>query len=134
MSAATSNQPTTRTDGKSMAKGVKADSHIYGGSMVAIAQATGLAEPASDKAAITVIGIAKNEVSGDSGDRVEVERGIFLMENDSAKPVLIKDINKPCFVLDDSTVSIIGGTNSVVAGRVHDVTPEGVFVDFACKQ
>ena len=41
----------------------------------------------------------------------------------------LNDLNKPCYVLDDQTVTLTGGTAAIVAGVVRDVTADGVVAE-----
>ena len=38
-------------------------------------------------------------------------------------------MNKTCYVKDDQTVTLTGGTSAVVAGVVRDVLPDGVVAE-----
>lgn len=75
-----------------------------------------------------MIGYAYDSVIGDGDKTVLVERDAILMENDDTNPVTAASVGGDCYVLDDSTVSSNGGVNSVVAGKVLRVTPEGIWV------
>lgn len=129
----TSDRHAPRVEGKYLEKIVKTGVTIYAGTQVAIEQSSGEFVPASDTAGINVIGIADAEVTGDGEKRLLVEISVFLMENDDSNPVTTAHIGQNCYVKDNDTVSSDGGTNSVVSGRVHDVIPEGVFVDYLRK-
>lgn len=96
------------------------------GLMIAVATGTGLAEKATDKAGIRVIGV--NKETGIITDTIGVERGIYLFDNAHVE-VVKADIGNFCYVASEHTVSMSTGSNSVVAGRVIDVIDEGVWVD-----
>ena len=99
---------------------------INAGTLVA-QNGEGLAVPAADAAGLIVLGRAENSVQ--AGEKAVVKRGVFIYDNGADTEALtVGDIGKECFVVDDVTVGIVGGTNKVKAGRVLDVTPEGVAV------
>ena len=106
---------------------VTAGGTIYTGAMVAL-NASGLAIPASS-ASCKVIGRAENTVS--SGGQVKVRRGCFAWDNDTTSGCSKTDIGKACYVVDDHTVTIAGGSASVVAGYIKDVDADGVHVSIA---
>jgi len=56
------------------------------------------------------------------------DRTLLLEVNDSGTPVTIADRERPCYQLDDQTVT--GDDTKSFAGIVYDVTSEGVWVEF----
>jgi len=98
------------------------------GLLIAINTADGEAFEASDAASRRVVGV--NIDVADSGDTDFVaQRGIFVFDNDGTNPVDQTHIGTDCYVKDNKTVDSDGGTNNVVAGKVIDVTTEGVAVE-----
>jgi hypothetical protein len=134
MSATTDDRNTQSRGTSQVNLGVAANTTIPAGVMVAI-NASGYALNGADAASLTLIGCAleraANTATGNAdGDvAIEVATDCRLWANDDGDPVTIAHIGQRCYVLDNQTVSISGGTYSVIAGIVHDVTADGVWVD-----
>jgi hypothetical protein len=107
---------------------------IFVGALVA-KNAAGFLVPASNAAALTVVGRANGKYAalsgkadntlGANGDlSVEVEEGIFLWANSGTGPLAQANVGYPCFVEDDQTVSD-RGTFGVIAGRVYEIDASG---------
>lgn len=133
MSAATVSQVLERRAGKTIqfTAGAAAVKLLAG--VLQARNAAGYITNASDATGLKVVGIGAQEVdnsAGAAGDLdCEVETGIFKLENSVGSPVTDAYIGLACFVEDNQTVSISGGTHSVVAGRVVKVDSDGVWVD-----
>jgi|SRR6185295_2308313 len=56
------------------------------------------------------------------------ERHLFLLDNDTGTALTVADRESACWVLDDHTVTGASASNGE-AGRVYDVTSEGVWVE-----
>lgn len=105
---------------------VAASSTVYAGSLAA-QNATGYAVPASAASGIVVLGRAENTAA--AGEKVNIRRGAFLFDNGTDTELLTSaDIGAECYVLDDQTVGKVGGTAKIKAGKVLDVTDDGVAV------
>jgi hypothetical protein len=134
--AATESILTPQRSGEIVTLPLAAATKIFQGTLVAI-NAAGNAVPASDTAALRVIGRAEEEVDnsdGSAGDlKINVARGVFRYANSGTNAVDADDKGKICFVEDDQTVAETT-TNKIPAGRVLDVDADGVWVDthFAC--
>ena len=103
-----------------------ADGEIYAGSLVG-QNSAGNAVAAADTANLVVLGRAEN--SAVAGEKVVAKKGCFLFENGEGSEALsVADIGKDCYIVDDQTVGKIGGTNKIKAGKVIDVTADGVAV------
>jgi hypothetical protein len=104
---------------------------IYAGTMVAL-NAAGNAVPASDTAALRVIGRAEESVDNSAGAAadlsVTVKPGIFQYQNDATNAITKANVGKPAYVFDDNTVANTS-THKVVAGIVVRVDAEGVFIN-----
>jgi len=96
------------------------------GLMIAINTADGEAFKASDAASRRVVGVNFN-VSATT-ENIVAKRGIWVFDNDGTNAVEQLHIGADCYVKDEITVDDDGGVNSVVAGKVIDVTTEGVAV------
>ena len=98
--------------------------------------AAGFAVGASATIANQSVGRADETVdntSGADGDRrVKVRRGVFLYQNSAAGELIGNtEIGKPCYVVDDQTVSKgSAGNTRPIAGVVFEVAPVGVWVEF----
>jgi hypothetical protein len=107
---------------------VKAGAVIYKGAVVAT-DATGFAVPAGDVAGHRVVGVARDTVNNvgqaDGAQLVNADKGVFLLNNNGANPVVQATVGGTCLVVDDNTVRASGGTNAVVAGVVDFIDPNG---------
>jgi hypothetical protein len=136
MAAATAEINTPERPGTTTSYPVAATTKIFAGTLVAL-NSSGLAVPAADTAGLRVVGRAEATVhnTGSAGDlNVDVKEGVFLYNNSATDAVDANDRGKICFVEDDNTVDETGATHRVVAGRVVDVTSEGVWVDVRAGQ
>lgn len=110
---------------------VAAATTIYAGTIICL-DASGNAKPAANTAGLRVIGRAEDDVdnsAGAAGDlKVNIRREIFRWNNSATNVLAAADKGKLCYVEDDNTVGSTG-TNKVIAGRVHDVDTDGVWVD-----
>ena len=105
---------------------VAAGSTVYAGGITAV-NSSGKAVPATSAGAIIVVGRAENTASG--GETVRTRSGMFLYSPVSSGAVTLSDLNKTCYVKDDQTVTLTGGTAAVVAGVVRDVLSDGVVAE-----
>ena len=105
---------------------VAAGSTVYAGGITAV-NSSGKAIPATSSGAITVVGRAENTAVG--GETVRTRSGMFLYSPVSSGAFAVSDLNKTCYVKDDQTVTLTGGTAAVIAGVVRDVRPEGVVAE-----
>lgn len=131
MTALTQNSPRTRVgEGRRFRDPVAATMRIFAGSMVAL-NATGFAVKAVTTAT-RIRGVALAEAdnsTGAAGDiSVDIERGAFLLRNDTTNAVTRAHIGTNVYVVDDNTVGS-SATSTIVAGKCLDVTPEGVVVE-----
>jgi hypothetical protein len=110
---------------------VAAATKIFQGGLGAVDSA-GRAVPAADTAGLRVIGRAESDAdntTGAAGDiSVNLKRGTYLFANSATAAVDADDVGKICFVEDDETVAETS-THKVKAGRVVEVSSEGVWVD-----
>ena len=103
-----------------------ADGEIFTGSLVG-QNSAGNAVAAADTANLVILGRAEN--SAESGEKVVAKKGCFLFENgEGGEALTVADIGKDCYIVDDQTVGKIGGTNKIKAGKIIDVTADGVAV------
>lgn len=98
---------------------------VFKGGLVQLTTA-GLANRAGAANPQIVIGKAMETIEdAAAGQRVRVEEGLFLWNNDDGDPCVTADKGLPAYVVDDNTVA---NTGSIVAGTILDVTTEGVWV------
>lgn len=131
MVALTKDKPRTRVGlGQRFRDPVAAATRIFAGSMVAL-NAAGNAIRAAPSAT-RIRGVALDEAdntTGVIGDKsVDIERGPFLLANDTTNPVTRAHIGASVYVVDDNTVGS-SATGTIVAGKCLDVSPEGVTVE-----
>lgn len=105
---------------------VASGSTVYAGGITAV-NSNGKAVPATSAGAIVVVGRAENTAAG--GQTVKTRSGMFLYSPVSSGAFAANDVNKTCYVKDDQTVTLTGGTAAVVAGVVRDVLPDGIVAE-----
>lgn len=107
---------------------VAAATTIYKGALVA-KNAAGHAVPASDAAALVVIGVAQSQVvnAGAAGAaEIACVTGVFKLLNSGANPVVQADMHGLVYVADDQTVRTGGG--KAVAGVLELIESDGAWV------
>lgn len=110
---------------------------IYEGAIVSI-DASGNARPArsgtlTDRVVGRAIARADNSTGLAGAIRVEVDADSICCYVNSAgnDAIAATDIGRSCFVVDDQTLALTDGSGArPVAGKIHDVTSDGVWVDF----
>lgn len=109
---------------------VKASTHIYLGTIVAV-DASGYLVPASDTAGLVVVGVAVQEVNntGSSGGvscRIMPNNVVGAYQLNAVSPA-ITWVGKLLYASDDNTVALVGTTtNDIVVGRCLSVDVTGV--------
>ncbi|WP_439604346.1 hypothetical protein [Shinella sp.] len=93
---------------------------------------SGLAVPGKTALNLIVLGVSEETVvnaGADGAAKVHTKRGVFKFFNLGADPVLVGDVGKDCYLVDDQTVAKGSGTNTrSVAGKIISVESDGVFV------
>jgi len=129
--AATAARNTEERPGDFVYLPLAAATTIYQGTLVA-RDASGNLVPASDTAALRVVGRAEETVdnsAGDAGDlSANVGLGTFKFDNSAGDAITAAMICKMAEVEDDQTVAS-DSTNHVSAGRIVAVDSDGVWVD-----
>lgn len=126
---ATNSYDARRKDGALVRYPVGAGVHVRKGGLLAVAAATGLAQPASDSAGLVFIGIAYEEADNTLGGagallvRV-LKTGVYTYAKTAAAQT---DTGKAAFVVDDATVATAATTDSIACGVVVGV-PNAVSV------
>lgn len=127
---------TKERSGEMLEPGVAAATLVEAGHMAA-RNASGYVVPASDTAGLRVLGRVENtkdNTGGANGEqRVRILRkNAFLFANSIGNPLTIAAIGENCYVANSVTVTTAAGaTNDIVAGKVLDVTSEGVWVEIS---
>jgi hypothetical protein len=135
MTALTTERDTPKKDGEFRVFPVAAGAKIFQGSLVAI-NAAGYAVPGSVSTTLKGAGRAEETVDntgGAAGDKkISVRRGVHQYTNSASTDLIgLKDITTNCYIVDDQTVALTNGTNTrSVAGVIHDVDANGVWVRF----
>jgi hypothetical protein len=130
MAAATDARNTPTRGRDLLVLGLKAATTIYKGTLVV--SDAGFAAPGRTAANLVALGRARETIQnpGAAGvERIEVERGVFLFDNNPADLVTQVEVGKPCYITDDQTVQKTTGAGVSVAGKVLEVTPDGVWVE-----
>lgn len=135
MTALTAERDTKKKEAEFRVFSVAASTKIYQGSLVAL-DANGRAVPGSTATTLKGLGRAEETVdnsAGAAGDKqISVRRGTFQFANSaSADLIAAKDIGANCYIVDDQTVALTSGSSTrSVAGIIHDVDANGVWVRF----
>jgi hypothetical protein len=135
MTALAADRNTPRLDGDHKSLGVAASQLIYAGAIV-MRNAAGHALAGATAAGSVGVGRAEERVDNSAGaagaTSVRVRPGIYRYGNSAAADAItIAEIGDPCYVVDDQTVAKTNGTNTrSIAGFVHDVDANGVWVEF----
>ena len=121
--ALTAERNTQQRSGKTVNLGMKADSKIFAGAMVAV-DGSGYATNAASVSGAQVVGRAHRTVSNVDGTnnqkRIDVDVGIFGWVNFGG--VTAGNIGDICYVVDNQTVSVTNtGANTIIAGVILDV-------------
>ena len=113
---------------------VAAPTIIYGGSIVALNQA-GYVVPASADPTLFVVGVAVATADNSAGAAadvlVDIERGVFSMNNSSSTSALTdNDIGRVCYAADDNTVARITAIGTLPpVGKVMGFDGSDVLVE-----
>jgi hypothetical protein len=133
--ALTAERDTKQKEGVFRVLPVAASTKIYQGALVAV-NASSLAVPGATATTLKAAGRAEETVdnsAGSAGDKkISVRRGVFQYANSAdADLIALKDIGANCYIVDDQTVALTNGSNSrSIAGTIHDVDANGVWVKF----
>ena len=136
MAALTKDRNTPARSGDVSQPGVKGATEIFAGSLVAM-DANGYAVPGATATTLKGLGRAEEHVdnsAGADGDlTVRVGRGIYRFANSaSTDAITFSEVGDDCYIVDDQTVAKTDGTGTrSVAGKIHDVDADGVWVKFS---
>ncbi len=102
---------------------------------ICVLNSSGEVQPGTAALGLTALGVAQlpNPLSTAANEfAVETRVGTYQFDSGTAGDTITKaDRGKVCWIIDDQTVGLTdgGGTRSA-AGRIYDVDPLGVWVDF----
>lgn len=120
MTALTAPYDSRRKDGKLVAYSVAAGAKVYKGALVAVASATGLAQPAADAAGLVFVGVAY-ETTDNTGGAAGAKTVRVLKTGDyvyNRPGAALADVGKTAFVVDDNTVSTAATANNLACGVI----------------
>lgn len=112
---------------------VAANAVIPAGVIVAV-NATGYATNGATSTTLTTLGCSDEAVDNtggvDGAKTIRVRRNkVFKFANQAGDLVTQASVGKPCYVVDNQTVAATnGGTTRSVAGTVHGIEADGVWV------
>jgi hypothetical protein len=136
MTALAADRTTKTRSGERMTLPVAGSTKIFAGSMVGLGS-DGYARPGRATSTDQIVGIAEQQVDnsgGDDGDlNVEVLRRVTgcFGNSSSGDAVTLTERGKTVFAVDDQTVAKTNSSGArPAAGKVIDVTSEGVWVEF----
>lgn len=136
MAATASDRNTKARPGQRRAFGMAANTYIPSGVIVCLNAAGNLVN-GSTSATLVCVGVSVARYDNSTGAagaiKGEADRGVWgpFANSAAADQVALADIGNDCFIVDNQTVAKTnGGATRSVAGKVHDVTPEGVWVHF----
>ncbi len=114
-------------------KGVQDGVTIFEGGITVIDVATGYLRPGRASTTDVVVGVAVDTyVGGATAGAViaSCHAGVFAFATAAAADeILLNDIGKICYVVDDQTVGLTDGTGTrIPAGYIFDVDSHGVWV------
>ena len=131
MTALTANRYTKHRDGVLSAHPVLAGAHIFKGSLVCCC-AEGYAEPGSDSADATFLGIAIEEADNTDGSSGEISirvQALGVFNFAAAGSYTQADLGAEVYVADDQTVGLKADTfNEVYCGRLEGFDGSAVWV------
>ena len=137
MVAATRSINTKRVEGVRRRVRVAAGQKLFSGTMIALS-GTGYAQMGATSTTLVAVGVltdgdVDNSAGADGAVECDVSTGVFgPFANAPTDPILPWHIGQNCFMVDNQTVGKnSGGNTRSVAGRIFDVTLEGVWVSFS---
>lgn len=120
--------------------GVAAATVIWQGAMVALKTASGstYAQAAATATGLAIVGVAAGTADNRTGVAgalpVDVETGVYLMNNDAGDPVTAANVGAIVYATDDNTIcATSGGGTKSAAGTLWDLDAAtgGAWVKFS---
>ena len=135
MAALTQERNTVERSGDILTLGSAAAVVHFAGALAA-RNASGNATPGAVATTLRGVGRVRETVDNSAGAAdditVDIEKGIFRFANSTAGDEITRaDIGNDGYIVDDQTVAKTDGTGTrSVAGKIHDVDTQGVWIDF----
>lgn len=136
MAAATADRNTRQRAGHSRSIPVAAATKIPAGVMACV-NASNLLVNGATSTTLKCVGVTNATVDNSAGAASaingEVYTGIWgpLANSSAGDQIALADVGADCYIVDNQTVAKTTASNTrSVAGKVFDVTAEGVWVDF----
>lgn len=136
MAAATSDRNTRQRAGFSRSFPLAALTVLHAG-VIACINASGLLVNGATGTGLKSVGVTQGRLDNGAGTAGaasgEVFTGVFGPFGNSAAgdQIALADVGSDCFIVDNQTVAKTnGGSTRSVAGKVYDVTSEGVWINF----
>lgn len=136
MTATTSDRNTNSRPGKVRAFPMEAATLIPAGVMACL-NASGRLTNGATSTTLKCVGVPQRRIDNSSGAasaiKGEVERGVFgpFANSASTDQLTLADVGSDCYIVDNQTVAKTNGsTTRSIAGKVYDVTADGVYVNF----
>ncbi|MDR5803409.1 hypothetical protein [Caballeronia sp. LZ001] len=136
MTALKADRDTVNRAGLCFSYPAKAGIRFFAGAIAAIEVDSGLLIAGIESKALKGAGIVQEQVDTTGGtdgvERVTIRRGQWRVANSAgADQLTLKDVGSPAFIVDDQTVAKTDGDGKrSLAGKVIDVEPAGVWVEF----
>lgn len=136
MAAATKDRDTRQVTGGRRGFPVAASTLILAG-VIACLNASGRLVNGSTSTTLKAVGVTKrridNSAGGDGAIVGEVDTGVYgpFANSASGDQITLADVGADCYIVDNQTVAKTNGSNTrSVAGRIHNVDAEGVWIEF----
>lgn len=136
MTATTLDRNTNSRNGKTRAFPVAAATLIPSG-VIACLNASNLLVNGATSTTQVCVGVPPRRIDNSAGAASavngECERGVFGPFGNSASTdqITLADVGNDCYIVDNQTVAKTNGSSTrSVAGKVHDVTSAGVYINF----
>lgn len=136
MSALTADRDTQNRSGVVFNYPAKAGKRFFVGAIAAIDSANGFLTPGAASTTLKAAGIVIDQIDNTNGADgaagVPIRRGMWRVANSAgADQISLVDVGNDCYIVDDQTVAKTdGGGARSVAGKVADIDPAGVWVQF----
>lgn len=136
MTAATKDRDTQRVEGTVRGFPVKGAALLYAGVMAIVSG--GFLTKGITVAGKVCVGVTRaridNSAGADGDIQGETYRGVFgpFANSAAGDQITLAEVGADCYIVDDSTVAKTDGSGTrTKAGKVWNVTTDGVWVDFA---
>lgn len=136
MAAATSDRNTRQRPGHSRSFPLAAATKLWAG-VIACLSAAGQLTNGATSTTLKTVGVTGSTLDNSAGGAGalsgEVQLGVFgpFANSAAGDQITLAEVGSDCYIVDNQTVAKTNGTATrSVAGKVWDVTAEGVWVEF----